>query len=317
MLDDAEQNGFSDVVSWNSNGFSFKVHKPMEFSDNIMLSKYFQKTKYTSFQRQLNLYGFVRTHHGDHKGSYSHKHFRREDPSLSLLHRQKIAIVKQAPTPSRAHGHSNNTSLSMQAIMDFEAPSSSVCWWDEEEEDKKAEESVADTYTLLDFPETDDLNIAFDAGDVFPNNNEPLFVQSMTTSMNDDPNLPLLEWNQLMISDLIDVQEKEVEIEASARQPQHSFPWKLHDMLEEAESNNVSHIVSWGPYGLSFKVHMRDEFVTKIMPLYFNQTKYESFRRQLNLYGFTRGNYGVHFHASFMKGDRSLCKKVKRKQHHF
>jgi hypothetical protein len=121
------------------------------------------------------------------------------------------------------------------------------------------------------------------------------------------------------LSDLSIDDEEENQVEVSIRQAEHSFPWKLHDMLEEAESKDFSHIVSWEPDGVSFQVHKGEEFVTTIMPLYFDQTKYDSFRRQLNLYQFSRvaqgRKNGIYFHASLVKGDRSLCKEIKRQQY--
>jgi hypothetical protein len=220
------------------------------------------------------------------------------------------------------------SAFDMQAVMDFEA--SPIC------------ESIVDTLlepTFYDMHfsefqlsedvlDTDVMNIAFDAENGLNDvSNDPLFQS--TTIMN-DPELLFLERNlslpdlvdvqeKLSVPILIDVKEKESEMKVSVvSETEHSFPWKLHDMLEAAESNNFDHIVSWEPDGLSFKVHKSDEFVTKIMPLYFDQTKYESFRRQLNLYNFSRvargSNRGMHFHASFVKEDRSLCKEVKRHQ---
>jgi hypothetical protein len=335
MLDEAEELDFSDVVSWNSSGVSFKVHKRTEFSRKIMTT-YFKQTKYKSFLRQLNLYGFVRTHHGCHKASYSHKHFLRRDvPALYLLHRHKVAISKQKPAPIREDSYSNSLSTpgfeDMQgtsSIMDSEAPIDvSVCL------DKNAE-SIDDTSALIAAPvfndaslsefrlltdcfDLDDINIGFDAGNTLSDiSNDPRFGQSIMTtpSMNNEDHKLSLERNY-SVSDAIDVQEKQVEIEVCGRrQTEHSFPWKLHDMLEAAEqSTKFSNIVSWEPGGISFKVHKREEFVTKIMPLYFDQTKYESFRRQLNLYSFLRGgSFDIHYHASFVKGNRSLCKEVKR-----
>jgi hypothetical protein len=53
------------------------------------------------------------------------------------------------------------------------------------------------------------------------------------------------------------------------------------------------------------------------MPNYFDQTRYESFRRQLNLYGFTRyskgGSRGILSHCCLVKSDRSLCQNITRK----
>lgn len=98
----------------------------------------------------------------------------------------------------------------------------------------------------------------------------------------------------------------------------HSFPWKLHDMLEDAEKNGFKEIVSWELDGMAFKVHDYGEFFDKVMPWYFDQSKYESFRRQLNLYGFSRISQGqeygdIHLHKSFVKGKKSLCQFITRR----
>lgn len=71
-----------------------------------------------------------------------------------------------------------------------------------------------------------------------------------------------------------------------------AFPFRLYDMLEEAERQGFDHIVSWLPTGKGFRVRRLDDFVSQILPRYFNQqTKYKSFQRQLNMYEFktTRG----------------------------
>lgn len=59
-----------------------------------------------------------------------------------------------------------------------------------------------------------------------------------------------------------------------------TFPWKLHEMLELAEQEGYEKIVSWLPDGRSFKVYTPNEFVQKIMPNFFLQSKYKSFQRQ-------------------------------------
>lgn len=58
-----------------------------------------------------------------------------------------------------------------------------------------------------------------------------------------------------------------------AKEPEHSFPWKLHTLLEEAEREGFNNIVSWVQEGLAFKVHDSDAFVNKIMPNFFDQSK--------------------------------------------
>jgi len=63
------------------------------------------------------------------------------------------------------------------------------------------------------------------------------------------------------------------------------FPLKLHRMLKYAALENLEDIVSWMPHGRAFKIHDSKVFASTIMPKFFNQSKYTSFQRQLNLYG--------------------------------
>jgi len=67
-----------------------------------------------------------------------------------------------------------------------------------------------------------------------------------------------------------------------------AFPFKLHSILEYAEKTNRVDIISWLPSGDAFKIHKPHDFADTILPQYFNQTKYRSFQRQLNIYGFDR-----------------------------
>ena len=92
------------------------------------------------------------------------------------------------------------------------------------------------------------------------------------------------------------------------------FPWKLHDMLQTVEREGQDSIVSWLPDGKAFKVHDSTTFVNDIMPRHFKQTKYKSFQRQLNLWGFKRitkstgPDKGAYSHPQFLRGQKSLCR---------
>jgi hypothetical protein len=59
LLEDAECQGFEDVLRWNPDGRSFTIYQPKVFAHTIV-SAYFKQTQYKSFQRQLNLYDFHR-----------------------------------------------------------------------------------------------------------------------------------------------------------------------------------------------------------------------------------------------------------------
>jgi HSF-type DNA-binding len=69
MLDTCEKEGKADVVSFSVHGNTFAIHKPKRFAVEVM-SRFFKQSKLTSFQRQLNLYGFKRISTGPDNGSY-------------------------------------------------------------------------------------------------------------------------------------------------------------------------------------------------------------------------------------------------------
>ena len=98
------------------------------------------------------------------------------------------------------------------------------------------------------------------------------------------------------------------------------FPIKLHNMLEHIESiePELSHIISWQPHGRCFIVHEPKLFSEHPRGLarFFQQKKYASFQRQLNLYGFNRitkgPDRGSYYHERFLRGKLFLCQGLKR-----
>eukprot|EP00934_Nitzschia_sp_Nitz4_P000228 Nitzschia sp. Nitz4//scaffold211_size37880//9614//11244//NITZ4_007701-RA/size37880-augustus-gene-0.59-mRNA-1//-1//CDS//3329541964//228//frame0 len=96
------------------------------------------------------------------------------------------------------------------------------------------------------------------------------------------------------------------------------FPWRLHELLTEAESNGNSNIISWIPGTNAFKVHNKLRFTSEILPSYFNATKYKSFQRNLNLWGFESiqegPNKGGCFHPRFIRGDVEQCHYMSRQK---
>ena len=90
-----------------------------------------------------------------------------------------------------------------------------------------------------------------------------------------------------------------------------SFPVKLYKLLYLNKG-----IVDWMPHGMSFRVEDMRSFLTITLPQYFKQTKFESFQRQLNMYGFKRTvkgpEAGAYRHPDFQRGRIDLLAKVKR-----
>lgn len=94
------------------------------------------------------------------------------------------------------------------------------------------------------------------------------------------------------------------------------FPKVLYQLLDKADEEGFTSIISWLSDNRSFKVHKRNEFVSSVLPSYFRQTKIKSFHRQLNIYGFERINEGrdtgAYRHEFFIRGLPCLLDKIER-----
>jgi hypothetical protein len=103
-----------------------------------------------------------------------------------------------------------------------------------------------------------------------------------------------------------------------ARDAETKFPCKLYHMLDDVEKRGLTHIASWHPDGMCFRVHDPRAFVEQILPQYFKKSKFRSFQRQLNLYGFHRITAlnpfweSCYHHPDFIKGDEAGCRKINR-----
>jgi hypothetical protein len=66
------------------------------------------------------------------------------------------------------------------------------------------------------------------------------------------------------------------------------------------------------PHGRAWKIHNKDLLVSEVVPRYFVQSKYQSFARQLNGWGFKRlqqaGNdFNAYYHECFLRGMPQLA----------
>ena len=96
------------------------------------------------------------------------------------------------------------------------------------------------------------------------------------------------------------------------------FPSKLYQLLEDAESHNHSNIISWLPGGKAFRVHHIKRFCSEVMQKYFQkQTKFNSFTRQLYLYGFMKvsrssSDSTTFYHPDFEQGNKEQSVSLRR-----
>eukprot|EP00980_Cylindrotheca_fusiformis_P002682 scaffold624_cov150-Cylindrotheca_fusiformis.AAC.15 len=88
-----------------------------------------------------------------------------------------------------------------------------------------------------------------------------------------------------------------------------SFPYKLHQLLTDVESNKeLSDIISWLPTNDGFRIHKPVVFEEVLLKKFFpKQSKIKSFKRQLQYYGFESQGKNSYGHHCFRKGRRSLC----------
>jgi hypothetical protein len=264
------------------------------------LKKYFAQSRLKSLQRQLNIYNFRKVAMGPQKGGYQHKYFVRGKPELcsNIVRQRTCRDSSQQAWPDAVKPiHLEDAEIS--TLYDFFYP-----------QDPETRQFVQNILSDDDSTET-----CLDA--------------NLPSSRRDDIDVMDLDALQFDTAELEDFSSALIDPEAAvepvvveSRDPEEeetsdlSFPYKVHMMVENAEKDNYSHIVSWTKDGKAFQVHNVDEFVKSVLPLFFDQSKYESFRRQLNMYMFkrvARGELrGTISHPSFVRGARWMCKDIKR-----
>ncbi|EED94380.1 predicted protein [Thalassiosira pseudonana CCMP1335] len=99
-------------VHWAASGSGFKIANVAKFSE-VVLPKYFKTSKFSSFQRNLNLYGFVKNRRGPEVDVYSNAKFNRGDlDMLSHLTKRKPTESKKMQEQKSLSSPQNNVSSS-------------------------------------------------------------------------------------------------------------------------------------------------------------------------------------------------------------
>jgi len=337
LLNDAESQGFDHIISWQVTGKSFKIHRPQEFVETV-LKQYFSQSRLKSFQRQLNIYGFKKVAMGPQKGGYQHKLFCRGKPELCRN------IVRQRPYrdldyPVHTTGERFSTDVTIKPLSLEEVETSSLYDFFLSHQDPETQQflqqiMIDDVSSSVNETRLGSHHHYEDNEDRLDYYNDPVIVGDADLDM-DGFELDCYGESQFFSSSvLVDanpattttimrpdpvVESRDPAVEDGQEEEETgdlSFPYKVHMMVENAEKDNYSHIVSWTKDGKAFQVHDVDAFVKSVLPLFFDQSKYESFRRQLNLYQFkrvARGELrGTISHPSFVRGARWMCEEIKR-----
>ncbi|KAI0244086.1 Flocculation suppression protein, partial [Massospora cicadina] len=97
-----------------------------------------------------------------------------------------------------------------------------------------------------------------------------------------------------------------------------AFVEKLQAILEDV---GLQKLISWNDGGESFSVHDYNEFARTVLPNHFKHSNWQSFVRQLNMYGFSKVSDAFHLklaswefrHPAFKRGRPELYPLIKRR----
>lgn len=103
------------------------------------------------------------------------------------------------------------------------------------------------------------------------------------------------------------------------------FPEKLWYILTASSMPSSSSsklvpkgVITWQPHGRAFRIKNTTLFEKDVMDKFFNQSKYSSFTRQLNLWDFQRIKKGVdigcYYHPLFLRGKLNLVQRMRRRK---
>lgn len=113
-------------ISWSDSGFAFRILDVDGFTTSV-LPKYFRTKKFSSFQRNLNLYGFTKVRRGPDTDMYANESFIRGKPELLLNLRKCSATSRrkvQAPSncTESCDSSSSSSSRSRETSCEKDSP---------------------------------------------------------------------------------------------------------------------------------------------------------------------------------------------------
>ena len=107
----------ADVVGWLPHGRGFIIYKKKKFAVEV-LPVHFKHSKFTSFTRKLNRWGFSRVTRGPETGAYYHKFFQRNDLRLCMQMSCQATTTKfqelQQQRPVMCGGNFNSMASAQQ-----------------------------------------------------------------------------------------------------------------------------------------------------------------------------------------------------------
>ncbi|KAI3645685.1 hypothetical protein MP228_008613 [Amoeboaphelidium protococcarum] len=151
------------------------------------------------------------------------------------------------------------------------------------------------------------------------------FASLSTDSLSDGSMHPLSNYSSAGVSaqDLTSQSSNSIVTGSSKHSGQPSFVQKLYTMVSD---NQNTQLISWSPTGTSFVVVNATDFARDVLPKYFKHKNFQSFQRQLNMYGFHKANksnrgqrssvdqqFWEFCHPKFLRGHIELLDDIKRR----
>jgi len=91
----SEDSSVANIVMWLPSGAAFVIFEPQKF-EQLVLPKFFPQSRYASFTRKLNRWGFRQISKGPDRGAFHHDLFRRDSPQMCL----QMTCVKARKSPA-------------------------------------------------------------------------------------------------------------------------------------------------------------------------------------------------------------------------
>ena len=109
----------STYIKWDSNGTRFEISEQIKKS--VIFGKYFKHNNFSSFQRQLNYFGFKKVEKKDSNVLYYHKDFCKYFP-------QNVRLIKRKTNSGGAKGHHTRKKClpNILAVINNDAKASSM-----------------------------------------------------------------------------------------------------------------------------------------------------------------------------------------------
>jgi len=107
------------VISWLPHGRGFVIYKKKAFEEQILPRHFNKQSKFSSFTRKLNRWGFVRVTRGPESGAYYNPYFKRGGHRLcmqmSCQSNSKSSVIKGSA--AKTHSDIYPTILTNQATL--------------------------------------------------------------------------------------------------------------------------------------------------------------------------------------------------------